>query len=670
MLEFAQYKNSTLLLIRSAIDLAQSQDQDSIAGELEEAANHLTEEKIYIVACGEFKQGKSSFINALLNESSLFPVDIDITTNLVSTISYGPHEVIEVLAGETGNIISKAISRDEIATFSTEQKNKDNVRNVRLLTIISPNELLKDGLVFVDTPGIGGLNERHTEVTQTFIPNADAAIFVSDAHAPLTTSELNFISNIAHHCPHIIQVVTKIDSVQDYVKIVESNRAKLADMLGDGKEKIAVVPVSSLAKLDYLESQDEEDLADSNFDIFREQLWRLIGNNRAATLTLHALNRLSLAMARLNEPLQVELSAIEQRSKQKLEALEQQYRDSRSRLQEMLDSNTQWRTMLSDGLQDIRMEVLAEFQDGFVGINRHNNASLDDEALLRNPQQIVGLLELNIDSLMTDLWASLNRRASDLFGQMESVTGLSMGVVGLNKEGILKAEISADEMGTQDSDWFAKSRSVARGGIFNIYAGSVVGGVLGLVVGGALGAVTGGAGFLPGVELGLMAGAALGGVAGIASGAKEGLAQITEKDRKARKIQIVKIIKPYLEDSQRLCQKKLTEATSKLERIMRDELVNQLREEKQRCERTLASISGGGKLSRKASEERSLTIKREIQRITRISTAARESTRTILSKIAAESTHTGRGEEMSRIDNQATHDQKPEIADKGDWADG
>ncbi|RDH87281.1 MAG: hypothetical protein DIZ77_18435 [endosymbiont of Seepiophila jonesi] len=126
MLAFTQYKNSALLLIRSAIDLAQSQGEDSIAGELEEAAKHLTEEKIYIVACGEFKQGKSSFINALLDEPNLFPVDIDITTNLVSTISYGPHEVVEVLAGETGNIVSKAISRDEIATFSTEQKNKDN----------------------------------------------------------------------------------------------------------------------------------------------------------------------------------------------------------------------------------------------------------------------------------------------------------------------------------------------------------------------------------------------------------------------------------------------------------------------------------------------------------------------------------------------------------------
>ena len=38
-----------------------------------------------------------------------------------------------------------------------------------------PAPLLKDGLVLVDTPGVGGLYKAHRDVTWVYAPNADAA---------------------------------------------------------------------------------------------------------------------------------------------------------------------------------------------------------------------------------------------------------------------------------------------------------------------------------------------------------------------------------------------------------------------------------------------------------------------------------------------------------------
>ncbi|NER05229.1 MAG: hypothetical protein F6K17_22860 [Okeania sp. SIO3C4] len=57
---------------------------------------------MWIVICGEYKQGKSSLTNALLNEPELFPVDVDVTTSLVSTITYGEREKIMVVLGKPG----------------------------------------------------------------------------------------------------------------------------------------------------------------------------------------------------------------------------------------------------------------------------------------------------------------------------------------------------------------------------------------------------------------------------------------------------------------------------------------------------------------------------------------------------------------------------------------
>src|SRR5262249_16349917 len=149
--------------------------------------------KLLVVVVGEFKQGKSSLINALLNEPDLFPVDFDITTNLVSTFSYGNTERITVLLGEGAQTTSQPISRTEIPNYVSEQGNAGNVRNAQLLSMESPNPQLRDGLTLVDTPGVGGIYAQHIAITYAFIPNADAVLFVSDVEEAVSQPELDFL---------------------------------------------------------------------------------------------------------------------------------------------------------------------------------------------------------------------------------------------------------------------------------------------------------------------------------------------------------------------------------------------------------------------------------------------------------------------------------------------
>ena len=55
----------------------------------ERTIKHFARGKSIIAVCGEFCQGKSSLINALIDEQDLLPVDVDITTELISAITYG-----------------------------------------------------------------------------------------------------------------------------------------------------------------------------------------------------------------------------------------------------------------------------------------------------------------------------------------------------------------------------------------------------------------------------------------------------------------------------------------------------------------------------------------------------------------------------------------------------
>ncbi|NER05228.1 MAG: dynamin, partial [Okeania sp. SIO3C4] len=180
------------------------------------------------------------------------------------------------------------ITREEISDYVTEQKNKNNTKNARMLVIESPNPQLENGLLLVDTPGVGSLNTNHTDITYTFIPNADVILFVSDVYAPLSQPELDFVKMIREHNQNIVYVTTKIDRIDDSKTqmIVENNRQKLAKISQCSPDEITIIPVSSKNKLDYLKTGDKEDLEDSNFPKLEDKIWQILNQEKGYILLM------------------------------------------------------------------------------------------------------------------------------------------------------------------------------------------------------------------------------------------------------------------------------------------------------------------------------------------------------------------------------------------------
>ena len=591
MAYYQKHKETVLNLFRPAISFAQKLQQPKLKAKLEEAQNRLVEGKLLVVVCGETKQGKSEFLNAFLNEPSLFPVDVDITTNLVSTITYGDKEKISVLLGEPGNTQSKSIGRNAISTFVTEQKNKSNHENAQLLVIEAPNPQLRDGLVFVDTPGTGSLNTAHTAITSAFIPNADVILFVTDVFSPLTTEELKFLEErIVPHCQNLIFVVTKIDAVDDEDLIIESNRKKLLTLLNRAPENIPIIPVSSLNKLAYLSSKDSEDLVDSNFETLEQGLWQLLSRQRGQILLLRALGEIGNVISSLRRPVQVEWTTYQENTQAELDSLEQELQNNQKKLKNLLKNNASWNAELHDGLTDIRDDVLGTFQDGFNNIRRQSEVYMNDADLLDSPEQIVGLLEADIDSLISKVERILGEQSATLYANLEDSSGLDLSRTRLENLTLGKNTFVADMYTFETSSVLNRTFTVARNSAFNGATGATVGGLMGGAIGGAIGGMAsffvGGAGALPGAYIGAGIGGLLGNITGIVNGRKEGLRQIKERS----KLEVYKQIKPFLEDSHSSCQRSLKRIIKNLERSMRDDLNSQINQEKDTCDRTLQSL--------------------------------------------------------------------------------
>lgn len=218
-----------------------------------------------ILFCGEFKRGKSSLINAIIGEN-ICPTDIGIATAVVTRIMYGSTKKAiryygDLLEGE------KALNKEEIAW--------DDIQNYTVGDVISigstvqmdlyyPSDFLKDGIVIIDTPGIGGLDPRHANLTAMALPYADVAVFITDASEPMTESELKFYEKkVSPRVENTIVLVNKSDILsQDVLQThIETTRNTL---LSAGNPPI--VAVSAMNWLLFNQLEDDELKLTSNRD--------------------------------------------------------------------------------------------------------------------------------------------------------------------------------------------------------------------------------------------------------------------------------------------------------------------------------------------------------------------------------------------------------------------
>ncbi len=85
---------------------------------------------------------------------------------------------------------SEKIPLDEIAQFVTEQGNPGNTRNVIKAVAEIPSPSLTQGIVLVDTPGLGSLATRGTAETLAYLPSADLGVLLIDAGTTLSEEDI------------------------------------------------------------------------------------------------------------------------------------------------------------------------------------------------------------------------------------------------------------------------------------------------------------------------------------------------------------------------------------------------------------------------------------------------------------------------------------------------
>ena len=133
---------------------------------------------------------------------------------------------------------------EDLAALVSERAD-DRPSDVRSVEVRVPHRMLRSGLCLLDTPGVGGLESVHGQLSLASLNGADGVLFVTDASQELTAPELGYLQTAVGRCPRAALVVTKTDLHQHWRQIVETNRRHLAQAGLD----IPVLPVSSFLRL-------------------------------------------------------------------------------------------------------------------------------------------------------------------------------------------------------------------------------------------------------------------------------------------------------------------------------------------------------------------------------------------------------------------------------------
>lgn len=277
-----------------------------------------------LVVIGDFKRGKSTFINAMLGEEV---ATMDVTTETVTfnRISYGASGNEAVLSGKRRMRLSDSeLRKDELERIIA--KTGENISSIELKR---PCEILKD-IVIVDTPGTGDAMKDFSGQVEEYLMQADAVIYLYSVKYPLSQSEQMFLKTAV-----LPQQYTKLFLIGNYADTMENEKSyrrirkavegRIHNLIPEA-EILTVSALDELCRQMGVERPCEElsPLLEEQFQKFRTMLAGLITDKRD-TVIVDRMQRMANAM--LNE-LDEELTLLEN-------GVSMSSEDVRRRLQEL-----------------------------------------------------------------------------------------------------------------------------------------------------------------------------------------------------------------------------------------------------------------------------------------------------------------------------------------------
>jgi GTPase SAR1 family protein len=329
----------------------------------------LEQERLQLAVLGQFKRGKSTFINALLG-ADVLPTGVIPLTAVATFIAWRNDPLVIVhFRGETERqefaVQAADAIRDLLFRFVAEEANPENRLGVERVELFYPADILADGTVIIDTPGVGSTLQHNTQAALQVLPECDAALFVVSADPPITEVELDYLRRLKLKTRRVFFVLNKADYLQPNEKrrAVEFLQKVLSEkslIEADGR----IFCISAREGLTAKQSGNDPALEMSGVAELEEHLVRALASEKirwledavrgkAEDILRQASAELELHKRALNMPIE-ELAAKSDEFGGTLLAIEEQRRITRDLL---AGDHHRLRDALDSGIDSLRREI-------------------------------------------------------------------------------------------------------------------------------------------------------------------------------------------------------------------------------------------------------------------------------------------------------------------------
>jgi GTP-binding protein EngB required for normal cell division len=219
----------------------------ALRGTLEMLLERLETERFEIGVFGRVSSGKSSLLNHLIG-TVVLPVGVTPVTAVPTSIQFGEAARATVsFAQDPPQMVDLASLRD----FATEQGNPDNRRHVTRIVVEVNAPRLREGVTWVDTPGLGSLATSGAAQTTAYLPRCDLGLVLIDAGASLTQDDQLLVQALLRAGADAMVLVSKADLLgeAERLQFVDYVRSHLARQFGQSLPVYLVSVVGANASL-------------------------------------------------------------------------------------------------------------------------------------------------------------------------------------------------------------------------------------------------------------------------------------------------------------------------------------------------------------------------------------------------------------------------------------
>lgn len=291
-----------------------------------------------LVICGDFKRGKSSLLNALLEED-ICPVNVTTETVTLNRIAFGAHSNEAVLSGGRRMMLSdEELCRDCLEDIM-ERVGEPIIR----MELKRPIEILKQ-ITIMDTPGLGDSERDFSSEVEQSLQQADAVIYVFSAAFPLSRTEQLYLKSsiIPQKYTSLFLVSNFSDMItdkKDYDRVCEMMKSRVMDLLpGQQVHMVSALDERCRQMEEERPNKKMQQILETNFSDFKTEVWKLIQDKCEIVLPDRMQRMLRMMAADIEENLVALEQGLEMDSKDAQQAIEK-WRSEKDTQSQMIDSS-------------------------------------------------------------------------------------------------------------------------------------------------------------------------------------------------------------------------------------------------------------------------------------------------------------------------------------------